>query len=217
MSNPINSHSPTFSEIASFLRVPLIVLVVCIHALGSESASIDLSQISHAPSQFIYTYVTEFISHSLARVAVPLFFFISGYYTFFRTDWSDRSMCFLVWKKKVHSLVLPYLLWNSLYLCLLLSKTAISEYLGLGLNDSFSIPDIQTFFSFFSTQVIDYPLWYIRELIILTLLSPIIYIGIRRFPLYSIVTCLSIFLSGISIIPNILSTTSLLFFIGGGY
>ena len=68
----------SFSEIASFLRVPLMVLVVCIHGVGSGIQTIDF--VNHLPIlsiENVYTYITELLSHSLARIAVPLFFFIS--------------------------------------------------------------------------------------------------------------------------------------------
>ena len=37
----------SFSEIASFLRVPLMVLVVCIHGVGSDIQTIDF--VNHLP------------------------------------------------------------------------------------------------------------------------------------------------------------------------
>ena len=83
----------SFSEIASFLRVPLMVLVVCIHGVGSDIQTIDF--VNHLPIlsiENVYTYITELLSHSLARIAVPLFFFISGYYTFSSKDWTKGDI-----------------------------------------------------------------------------------------------------------------------------
>ena len=83
----------SFSEIASFLRVPLMVLVVCIHGVGSDIQTINF--VNHLPIlsiENVYTYITELLSHSLARIAVPLFFFISGYYTFSSKDWTKEDI-----------------------------------------------------------------------------------------------------------------------------
>ena len=48
----------SFSEIASFLRVPLMVLVVCIHGVGSDIQTIDF--VNHLSStecrEYIYIY-----------------------------------------------------------------------------------------------------------------------------------------------------------------
>lgn len=59
----------------------------------------------------IYHTTSFFISRILASVAVPLFFFISGYLFFFRTTFSVD-----VYKKKLKSriktLLIPYLFWN---------------------------------------------------------------------------------------------------------
>ena len=50
----------SFSEIASFLRVPLMVLVVCIHGVGSDIQTIDF--VNHLPvlsvgNIYIYIYI----------------------------------------------------------------------------------------------------------------------------------------------------------------
>lgn len=70
----------SFSNVVSLLRFPLILLVIAIHALGSE---LRLPEGSNP-----YIYISELLSHGIARIAVPLFFFFSGYYTFYHKDWS---------------------------------------------------------------------------------------------------------------------------------
>lgn len=67
------SSTPNFSSIITALRFPLILFVVAIHLVGE-----DLRLPQWGTSDWFYLYTTEFISHSLARIAVPMFFFISG-------------------------------------------------------------------------------------------------------------------------------------------
>lgn len=208
----------SFSEIASFLRVPLMVLVVCIHGVGSDIQTIDF--VNHLPIlsiENVYTYITELLSHSLARIAVPLFFFISGYYTFSSKDWTKGDIITGEWKKKIKSLLIPYIVWNSLYLLLLLLKTKIGEYLHLNFNDAFSISSWQELLGYYSFNVVDYPLWYMRELILLTLLSPAIYFSLQKFAKGYILLVFLGFFMGLSLFPGLLGFLSLFFFSIGGY
>lgn len=203
----------SFSEIASFLRVPLMVLVVCIHGVGSDIQTIDF--VNHLPILSIgnvYTYITELLSHSLARIAVPLFFFISGYYTFSSKDWAKGDIITGEWKKKIKSLLIPYVVWNSLYLLLLLLKTKIGDYLHLNFNDAFSISSWQELLGYYSFNVVDYPLWYMRELILLTLLAPAIYFSLRKFAKGYILLVFLAFFMGLSLFPGLLGFLSLFFF-----
>lgn len=164
------SSTPNFSSVITALRFPLILFVVAIHLVGE-----DLRLPQWGTSDWFYLYTTEFISHSLARIAVPMFFFISGYYAFYKKDWSQRSVWTAELKKRVKTLLVPYLLWNSLYIIILLSKTQLETRLGSGPHDPFYLTSIPEFLSYYWNEVIVYPLWYLRDLIVLCALSPILY------------------------------------------
>jgi len=124
MSKPSTS---SFSAVITALRFPLIIMVVAIHLISDK---LTLPQWG-APN-WLYIYVSEFLSHSLPRIAVPMFFFISGYYAFYKKDWSQRSVWTVELKKRVKTLLIPYLLWNSIYLVILLAKTQVGLRLGVG-------------------------------------------------------------------------------------
>ena len=86
----------SFSTVITALRFPLIIMVVAIHLISDK---ITLPQ--WGTSSWLYTYVSEFLSHSFPRIAVPMFFFISGYYAFYKKDWSQRSIWTVELKKRV--------------------------------------------------------------------------------------------------------------------
>lgn len=88
-----------------------------------------------------------------------MFFFISGYYAFYKKDWSQRSVWTVELKKRVKTLLVPYLLWNSLYIIILLSKTQLETRLGSGPHDPFYLTSIPEFLSYYWNEVIVYPLW----------------------------------------------------------
>ena len=66
-------------KVISVIRFPLIIGVVFIHAHFTEVDGISIYQTSLYPS---YTFVSMLLSDVLARIAVPFFFFISGFLFF---------------------------------------------------------------------------------------------------------------------------------------
>lgn len=160
----------SFSAVITALRFPLIIMVVAIHLISDK---LTLPQWG-APN-WLYIYVSEFLSHSLPRIAVPMFFFISGYYAFYKKDWSQRSIWTVELKKRVKTLLIPYLLWNSIYLVILLAKTQVEVRFGFSASDPFYITSFTQLLSYYWGDVIVYPLWYIRDLMVLCALSPILY------------------------------------------
>lgn len=200
----------SFSSVVSLLRFPLILLVVAIHAVGNDLRAPDATG-------YIYIYISELISHGIARIAVPLFFFFSGYYTFFRKDWSLPATWRKEWPKKARTLLVPYLLWNTLYLLILLGKTQLALTLGAEPKDPFFIPNLPQLLSYYWGEVIVYPLWYVRDLLTLTLLAPLAYWLLRLSRGWVVVLPLLAYLGGWDCGVPGLGTTSILFFLLGAW
>ena len=146
------------------LRFLLIVLVIFIHNNGSEVANTAVSGA-----------VRLLFSEILARTAVPLFFFLSGYLLFLK----ERSYKEVLKKKSV-TLLLPYLLWNGLVVFLFwVGQTA--PYVSAFFNDESNRIASYTLYqwgdAFLGLNYQGYPaayqLWFIRDLIVLTILYPV--------------------------------------------
>ena len=74
---------PASSERLALLRFPLILGVVFIHAYGSVVAFDNgATAVGAAQSAPAVTFVQDLVSQGLARVAVPLFFWMSGFFFF---------------------------------------------------------------------------------------------------------------------------------------
>lgn len=208
------------SERLASLRLPLIIAVIYIHAYGG---SYDIDNISRTvnseSSLFIYGYVTELISQCLSRVAVPMFFLMSGFFLF-----SRFNLSLLTYKRCLHSrlstLFIPYIFWNSLILLLYWFFQTFTPF-----ESFFSADNIIKNYSFFnfvdaflgySGYPIAYQFWFIRDLIILVFISPIIFLMINSiFSSFMLFIIFFIWLTGsIFIIPSV---ESLLFFSVGGY
>lgn len=83
------------------LRFPLIIGVLFIHALPDVIQKMEITDVwNDSHILWSYKYISELCSHAIPLIAVPLFFFISGYYTLFQKDWSKRDIIKTECKKK---------------------------------------------------------------------------------------------------------------------
>lgn len=152
------------------LRFPLILLIICLHCYTSTSAV--------TRGHDIYFRLIYPVSLWMGETGVPAFFFISGLLFFY----SKKTFLQKI-ESRFHTLLIPYLFFNALilcgYLCLMhFGKSII--ILGKDLADYTLIDYIR---AFWDRGVWDHgngspmlcPLWYIRNLMILVIISPIIF------------------------------------------
>lgn len=198
-----------FSKVVSLLRFPLILLVIAIHALSEK--------LRLPESGNVYQYVSEQLSHGIACIAVPLFFFFSGYYTFYHKDWSLPAVWKKEWAKKARSLLLPYVLWNTLYILILLAKTQLTLYLGGTPKDPFAITSWLQLASYYWWDVLVYPLWYVRDLLLLTLLAPFGHLLLRLSKGWILLLLAALYLGGWSWSIASLKILPVFFFLLGGW
>lgn len=205
----------------SVLRFPLIVCVVFIH---SYSSTVGLSGgvIGGGVSQnsIIYDFVKDIISEGIARIAVPLFFLLSGYLFFIGFKWSKENYLIKL-KARINTLLIPFLFWNITTLILLILAQTIpaTQIFFSGEN-----PLLVTYNSFdylnaiigLNRYPIAYQFWFIRDLMILTLLVPLINVINRVRPYIFLSIVLICWLIGVWPIYAP-SSVSLLFFSVGAY
>lgn len=133
----------------------------------------------------LYQHIIYLFSIQFGNVSVPTFFIISGYLFFlgYQQTWKcyQRKI-----KKRFFSLLLPYFFWNALMLIAFYIAECIPSVQDL-FNDSRKLLHDCNFFDFLdafwiyndSAGPILTQLWFVRNLIVLAVLSPIIYIFIR--------------------------------------
>lgn len=139
--------------------------VVIIHAEPPGRYGIPMTD-------FKYIYIISL----LCRVGVPSFYFISGM-LFYKKLNSILTLKNKV-KKRFRSLVIPYLLWNILFYLIYLALTHI-PFIADKMNMATIAYDPTTivravFLSSFS------PLWFVKNLILFTIFSPIVWVIIRN-------------------------------------
>jgi peptidoglycan/LPS O-acetylase OafA/YrhL len=160
------------------LRFPLVVLVVLVHSHLNPSDMEASSAIGTAQ------FIQNLLSLEIGALAVPSFFAISGFLFF----WPSASISSEVYARKLKSrtrtLLVPYVIWNSLQLIPLLAAAhipALSAYLSGNTARLFDqdVPTILARVYGMSQMPIVYPMWYVRDLFLMCLLTPLIYGGRR--------------------------------------
>ncbi|MDE7455588.1 MAG: acyltransferase [Prevotella sp.] len=180
------------SKTISYLRFPLTVGVVFIHFNLAYCLNIHgvIRGLGNPDWFFLIVYI---ISVLLPRIGVPLFFIISGFLFFYRKDF-DKSVYTQKLKTRVRTLLIPFVLWNIIAIVWQLKRFLPGASL-------FYRPVVEVQLSFvriintFLCNVdnrgifigppspapvmgfcpINGPLWYVRELMVMAVLSPIIY------------------------------------------
>lgn len=152
----------------------LSVMVVWIH---SVNAAIDASTLETMILTADYSsaslpgvtglagHIENLLANSLGQMAVPGFFLISGF-LFFRTldsFWAIGRK----WQERVWSLAVPYGAWNVLWYLL---------YVLFG-RRSFSLSGLTAAAADYSCNPV---FWYMYQLILLTMLAPILYLLLRK-------------------------------------
>lgn len=205
------------SQTFGLLRFPLIVLVVFVHTFQGP---VLVDGTMHGVQSDVYNVIGNIISHNLASVAVPTFFFISGYLYFKEQEFNLR-----LYKQKSfsrgRSLLVPYLIWNTWVLLFMLVVQFIGSWLGIEFTGRM-IWDYgwSDFLAAYWKQAggnypINFPLWYIRDLMIVCVFTPFVYCAVRYVPM--LVTILIAIWIGISACFQIYLSISFVFFTLGAY
>lgn len=102
------TYKEEISQTIEFLRFPATILIVLLHAYTTL-------QMTTAMNMEFYTTFSSTLSLSFGEIGVPLFFTISGYLFFLgfgRKSYSRKI------KTRTQSLLIPYILWNSIFIAL---------------------------------------------------------------------------------------------------
>lgn len=175
------------SRALAWLRFPLALLVVLIHT-GYTSDKNDFA-----------FYLGNMISNNLANIAVPTFFFISGYLFFSKYIKFEYKDYIAIIVKKSKTLLLPYIIWNLImYIYIaawhLISDGTLGDIQPWELYKIFWAKDdgyVVTSPFGYQFSILCSPicgvLWFIRDLMVVMLLSPLIWWIVRRLQMWSII------------------------------
>lgn len=188
------------SQTINLMRFPLIVGVVLIHSSfdGVVINGVNLMQGGGFP---IYTYASYLISDVLSAISVPLFFFISGFLFFYKTPSFTGQIYLHKLKRRAKTIFIPYVFWNLLVIVLFFLSQSFFPDLMSGkkkLIVDYSFTD--WLFAFWNSGMtsaatgpnpICYQFWFIRDLMVVMLFSPLIHFLLTKFRLYAVL-CLGL-------------------------
>lgn len=207
-SNPNSALSLTID----WLRLPCAIAVVFIHCFGP--IELNLVDVHSEPLSMwaIFNYVRIFFSNILPVFAVPIFFMLSGFLFFYKIDKFDVYKYKQKVKSRFRTIFVPYLLWIILYISFLLSLNLIKGYINgdKSLSDLWNIVVIffqdnggmkifwnscvwgQNYINILGKEMllsgpILIPLWFLRDLMVVILFTPLIYIYIKKLKSYGII------------------------------
>ena len=155
------------SRVIDLLRYPLAVLVVMCHCGFLDGGG---------------TAVQIFFSETLPHVAVPLFLLFSGY-LFFKEGRFDGALYRHKLKSRFRTLFIPYIIWSTL--CFIIAVVqgqvtpTIPHYVQ-GLWDTALWNEGTSFSRTLPGYPVNMPLWFIRDLMIMVLISPLIWFLIQK-------------------------------------
>ncbi|HCV79933.1 MAG: hypothetical protein CMP12_19040 [Zunongwangia sp.] len=195
-------------KIVSFISI---LMVVLLHAKNLDLQS--NSSISYDIAEFIQ----DFFTGGITKCAVPIFFCISGFLFFMNFNF-DLKTILGKWKKRFMTLFIPYFLWSlwGFFIYFLLQSLPFSrKFFTNELLSSYSIVEVV---DTLLLHPIPYQLWFIRDLMMLVLFSPLIYLLVKRLKFILVII---VFILWIVKFDNInlffFRPESLLFFTLGSY
>ncbi len=161
-------------KIASFF---LIIQIVVLHGYNLV--------IHYHPGKYFvkdqFNFLLQnFISDGICRIAVPLFFMISGYLYFINIQEQFQLHHYLIkLKRRFHSVLIPFLVWSTMGV--------------VALFIMINIPELQIFFYKYSIQnfafpeiidlwlvnPINYQLWFLQVLFLFCMISPVFYLLVK--------------------------------------
>lgn len=206
----MNKYLSSKLKIISFISM---ILVVFLHSYNITVSFNSGNLLFNKGYNFI---IQNFFYQGITRVAVPMFFIISGYLFFIKLK-GNTSEFVLKYKKRTKSLLIPYLFWSvwSLLFLLILQIFPISKNFftnELIVNYS-STKLLNTIF----LNPIAYQLWFIRDLIVIVLFSPIIYWFIVHLRFIPLLLLFIIWVGFFNFNFYIFSNESIFFFCLGAY
>lgn len=214
------------SKTIGLLRFPMAVLIVLKHSSFEYEMVNGISIFEHLDAK-VYHHLDYLFARNICDIAVPLFFVISGYLFFinFNVLSFDRYISKL--KTRCKTILIPYVIWNFLILLLYILVQNIAPAMNSGRNklvEDYTISDyLMSFWSMRYINVggmsgpINTPLWFIRDLMVMFVLSPIFFLIIKYTKYFVVIMILCLYVSGIWVgIPGF-ETVSIAFFMLGAY
>lgn len=150
-------------------------MVVLIHARFTDISMGNVNYIFDLQQYPIYSNLSFLISKLIAGIAVPLFYVFSGYFFFYNTSSFTVNDYLGKLKKRVKTLLIPYIFWNLAVIAFYFAAQTFLPSMMSGNNKlivDYTLVDwFRAFWNYNNEMPISYQLWFIRDLIVVVLMS----------------------------------------------
>jgi hypothetical protein len=207
------------SATISFARITLIVGLVFLHYLkypnSRSSPFLGLDVTEHQVATFINSFVLFFFFS-----VVPLLSMISGWLFFsFAAEDAAGAIVRRV-RRRFLSLYLPLVFWNALFLAVLLSVFAYApgDPLLAGLNIRFETAGVLDYVNAvfgITKHPVGFQFWFVRDLFVSVLVSPVLWLMLRRAPYLGAALLGAAWLSGSDLAIFFRTDVVFFFYLGG--
>lgn len=200
---PLNQ---TVSNRIAMLRPMLIIGVVFVHLPGMADKSSEL--------QFtMFNLFAGWLKNGLFRGSVPTMSLIAGYLLF--SAGLDLAPLKL-FRKKFTTLAVPFVLFNVLCLLFMAGVNDVMGmvYAGLQTLPGSTLGAAKMVFGFYGYPI-DFPLHFVRDMMVTVLMVPLLSIAIRNFPWFGLAALALFFGTNQDGIVIMRASSLLLFYIGG--
>lgn len=220
------------SKTLDYIRFPISIGVVFIHnSYGGAIADMQSIDFTALTGDNIYD-IFRLLSKNLATIATPYFFLISGYFYFRKVDVFDLEVYKSKTINRIKTVLVPYLIWNFLafFIPLLTAivKGLTPEYLAkfnginpLSLFWNYKLYDLHVEnllgHHIYEWAPINVPLWFLRDLFIMSLLSPVVFLFVKKTRIYGVVFLALCFFTSIWPSLNGFRVSAVFLFILGAY
>lgn len=219
--NNLKYYNDLQSKTISFLRFFLIIGVVFIHSRADiflfESRHLDSKQIP------LFCFTKSLFSNILPEVSVPLFFLISGFLFFYNINFTKVNYLNKI-NSRIKTIFIPYISCISIILLYYIIAQIFLQNSFLVFDKSldhlvlnYSFVDYLHAYGIGSRHPIVFQFWFIRDLIILIIITPIIYFIIKRIKYFFIIFIGILWYFQFWQDYNYIKLSSLFFFCFGGY
>lgn len=223
----MNNTAELRTQALDLLRFPLAIVILTLHIFAAANADIATYNLNSENGISIFNLTIQFIEAFFRNQSVPIYFFISGYVFFIGLQkWSKEKYIKKITNRK-KSLLYPYLIWNTIMLLASLIVLYIAPNIMNGQLGDFTIEGFLSVYWRYdgtltnalpSYKPMNYPLWFVRDLMIIVLLAPLLYKALKKIGrnvvIFFAILWATLRLLKIEIIP---SADGLLFFSFGAY
>lgn len=185
------------SQSLDLLRFPLAVVVLIVHVFTISDVAFGGQRLSVEDFP-LFVHMRNFLDAFLRGQSVPIYYFISGYVFFIGAEMT-REVYVRKLRNRVKSLLIPYLIWTLLAVLLLIvfalaplgqyrTETPTLTLSWRGLLSAFWAYHGELEGRFVeSTFPINVPLWFVRNLMVVVLCTPLLYWLLKCAKFYAVI------------------------------